>query len=378
MARARARRHPENRSDMGLTILNVAYSLAPVAASTAGGAEQVVKWLDNALVDAGHHSIVLAAERSKVSGELWTIPATGDRIIDPQVASEIQAAQRRAIGEIVRAREIDLIHMHGIDFCHCLPPAGIPVLATLHLPVKCYSEEIFHLNRPKTYLNCVSRHQWQFLPPGLSVRAFIDNGVPVQSDPMPHKKRGVAAALGRICPEKGFHLALRAAKKAGMPLILAGKLFRYPAHEAYFQKQILPLLDQERRFIGPVGTVAKHWLLSSAQCLLVPSLSSETSSLVSMEALACGTPVVAFRTGALPDILDHGRTGFLVNSESEMAEALPATGELDPEVCRAVARERFSLKRMTKAYLALYSELIGDSDQQARHMKRSVRNSSEA
>jgi glycosyltransferase involved in cell wall biosynthesis len=363
---------------MNLTILNVAYSLAPVAASTAGGAEQVVKWLDSALVDAGHHSIVLAAEGSKVSGELWTIPATGERIIDAQVASEIQAAQTHTIGEILRARQIDLIHMHGIDFCHCLPPAGIPVLATLHLPVECYSEEIFHLNRPETYLNCVSRDQWQSLPRSLSVRAFIDNGVPIQSAPPPHKKRGFAAALGRICPEKGFHLALSAAKKAGMPLVLAGKLFRYPAHEVYFQKQILPLLDRQRRFIGPVNTVAKQWLLSSAQCLLVPSLVSETSSLVSMEALACGTPVVAFRAGALPDIVDHGRTGFLVTSESEMAEAIPATRELDPEVCRAVARERFSLERMTQAYLGLYSDLIGDSDHHVTRMERSVGNSSEA
>ena len=363
---------------MKLKILNVAYSLAPVAASTAGGAEQVVKCLDDALVEAGHCSIVLAAEGSKVSGELWTIPATGERIIDPQVASEIKAAQTRAIGEILKARHIDLIHMHGIDFCHCLPPPGIPVLATLHLPIECYGEEIFRLNRPETYLNCVSRNQWQSLPSNLSVRTFIDNGVPIQSEPTSHKKRGFAAALGRICPEKGFHLALRAAKKAGVPLFLAGKPFRYPAHEAYFQKEILPLLDQQRRFIGSVGTVAKHWLLSAAQCLLVPSLVSETSSLVSMEALACGTPVVAFRAGALPDIIDHGRTGFLVNSESEMAEAIPATCELDPEVCRAVVRERFSLKRMTQAYLALYKELIGESDHQVRCMERSSRHSSEA
>ena len=163
---------------MTLTILNVAYSLAPVAASTAGGAEQVVKWIDSALVGRGHRSIVLAAEGSKVSGELWTIPATGERVIDPQVASEIQAAQTHAIGEILRARQLDLIHMHGIDFCHCLPPTGIPVLATLHLPIECYSKKIFHLNRPETYLNCVSRHQWQSLPRSLSVRGFIDNGVP--------------------------------------------------------------------------------------------------------------------------------------------------------------------------------------------------------
>lgn len=378
MARARARGHKESGSNMSLSILNVAYYLAPVAPSTAGGAEQVVNWLDGALVDAGHRSIVLAAEGSKVRGELWTIPATGERTIDRQVASEIQGGQRHAIGEILRARQIDLVHMHGIDFCHCLPPAGIPVLATLHLPVECYPEEIFHLNRPRTYLNCVSQNQWQSLPPALSVHTYIDNGVPIQRMPTPHKKRRFAAALGRICPEKGFHLALTAAKKAGMPLFLAGQLFRYPAHEAYFQKEILPRLDKQRRFIGPVGSVAKNWLLSSAQCLLVPSLVSETSSLVSMEALACGTPVVAFRAGALPGIIDHGRTGFLVNNENEMAEAIAAAAELDPEACRAVARERFSIERTTQAYLALYRDLIMNNDSQVEGPEPKVGSSSAA
>jgi glycosyltransferase involved in cell wall biosynthesis len=363
---------------MSLSVLNVAYSLAPVAPSTAGGAEHVVKWLDGALVDAGHRSIVLAAEGSKISGELWTIPATGTRTVDRRIANEIQAAQRHAIGEILRARRIDIVHMHGIDFCYCLPPAGIPVLATLHLPIESYPEEAFHLNRPQTYLNCVSHNQWQSLPPGVSVHTFIDNGVPIQSAPTPHKKRRFAVALGRICPEKGFHLALSAAKKAGMPLFLAGQLFRFPAHEAYFEKEILPRLDKERRFIGPVGSVAKHWLLSSAQCLLVPSLISETSSLVSMEALACGTPVVAFRVGALPGIIDDGRTGFLVNNETEMAEAIAATSELDPEVCRAVARERFSIERMTQAYLALYRDLIADSDRQVGDPEQSLGSSSAA
>jgi hypothetical protein len=97
-----------------VNVLNVAYSLAPVAPSTAGGAEQVVQWLDAALVEAGHRSIVLAAAGSKVSGELWTIPSTGERVIDRQVASEIQAAQRHAIGVILRARQIDIIHMHAM------------------------------------------------------------------------------------------------------------------------------------------------------------------------------------------------------------------------------------------------------------------------
>ena len=101
-------------------------------------------------------------------------------------------------------------------------------------------------------------------------------------------------ALGRICPEKGYHIALDAAARAGVPMVLAGEVFRYPAHEQYFRDEIAPRLDASRRFIGPVGLHRKRRLLSEARCLLAPSLAPETSSLVAMEALACGTPVIAF------------------------------------------------------------------------------------
>jgi glycosyltransferase involved in cell wall biosynthesis len=164
-------------------------------------------------------------------------------------------------------------------------------------------------------------------------------------------------ALGRICPEKGFHLALDAAIEAGTPLLLAGEIFRYQAHERYFWEEIQPRLNgSTRRFLGPVGVARKRRLLAGARCLLVPSLVPETSSLVSMEALACGTPVVAFPSGALAEIVDHGRTGFLVKDFREMAEAIRAVGTIDPEECRRAARERFSSKRMLERYLEMYRQ----------------------
>ena len=112
------------------------------------------------------------------------------------------------------------------------------------------------------------------------------------------------------------------------------------------------------RFIGPAGFARKRRLLSAARCLVVPSLAQETSSLVAMEALACGTPVVAFPSGALPEIIEHGRTGFLVHDEREMAKAIQAAGELDRALCRETARRRFTLDRMTRRYFALYEEMI--------------------
>jgi glycosyltransferase involved in cell wall biosynthesis len=167
--------------------------------------------------------------------------------------------------------------------------------------------------------------------------------------------------LGRICPEKGFHIALDAAVRARIPALLAGDVFRYEAHERYFRDEIVPRLDGLRRFIGPVGLARKRRLLAAARCLLVPSLAPETSSLVAMEALACGTPVIAFPSGALPDIVEHEKTGFLVHDAREMAHAIEAAGRLDPEVCRRTARARFALDTMTRRYVALYKQLVAQA-----------------
>ena len=180
-----------------------------------------------------------------------------------------------------------------------------------------------------------------------------------------YARRDYAAALGRICPEKGFHLALDAARTAGVSLLLAGAVFRYAAHEAYFAREIAPRLDHRRRFLGPLGFVAKRRLLGAARCLLVPSLVAETGSLVAMEALACGTPVIAFPNGALADVVEHGVTGFLVRDEHEMAEAIGQAGSLDREACRAAARERFSAARMVGQYLDLYRRLASSRRQVA-------------
>ena len=120
----------------------------------------------------------------------------------------------------------------------------------------------------------------------------------------------------------------------------------------------MPRLDARRRYLGPVGFLKKRQLLSRARCLLIPSLVAETSSLVAMEAAACGAPVIAFPIGALPEVVEHGRTGLLVPDNTAMAAALGTIGQvIEPGTCRAVARERFTLERMTAAYLARYEDL---------------------
>jgi glycosyltransferase involved in cell wall biosynthesis len=166
--------------------------------------------------------------------------------------------------------------------------------------------------------------------------------------------------MGRICPEKNQHAALEAGTRAGLPVYLAGQVFPYREHREYFESCIHPLLLEptaEHRFLGPLTAQCKQELLARARCLLHPTLAPETSSLVAMEALASGTPVIAYRSGALPQIVDHGRTGFVVESVDAMAAAIAEVVHISPTECRAAAEQRFSRERMVAGYFDLYRKL---------------------
>jgi len=248
------------------------------------------------------------------------------------------------------------VHCHGIDFGAYLPPPGPPVLATLHLPLGWYGPRALRPTRPRTYLQPVSADQAARAPADVALIDPVPNGVDCDLY-RPAPKGGDLLVLGRMAPEKGFADAIDAARMAGAALVAAGRLFPYPEHRRYFEAQVLPRLDGRRRWIGPVEGVAKRRLLARARALLIPSVAPETSSLVAMEALASGTPVIAYRSGALPTIVEHGVTGFVVEDVAGMADAIGRIGEIDPAACRAAACDRFPLTRTARAYLDLYARL---------------------
>jgi glycosyltransferase involved in cell wall biosynthesis len=307
----------------------------------------------------GHRSVVIACDGSRAEGTLLkTALPLGP--LDDAVRAAAQERYRETIRFAMRRWDFDLVHMHSLDFHTYLPPEGPPVLVTLHLPPDWYPAHAFRPSRPDTWLHCVSASQSRNCPPSAALLPHIDNGVPLDAFQTRVSKRNFALALGRICPEKGFHLALDAAANAGIPLLVAGQVFPYREHQQYFDTEIAPRCagaGGAGRFIGPVGLVRKRRLLAAARCLLIPSLVPETSSLVAMEALASGTPVIAFPSGALPEIIEHGRTGFLVDGPREMARAIRQVDKIQPAACRAAARDRFSADRMIGQYLSLYERL---------------------
>ncbi len=342
---------------MGYTVLSIAYPLTHVGPDAVGGSEQILTLLDRALTQAGHRSIVIAAEGSVAHGTLVPSPAANGHL-DDGCRRRGQHTHRRLIAETLARFSVDLVHMHSLDFHSYIPEPPVPVLATLHLPPDWYPESIFALDRSNFYLNCVSSSQQRSCPPCRHLLPYIPNGVDVGCFEKKSSKQDYALALGRICPEKGFHFALEAATMAGCDLVLAGQVFPYPSHKEYFSKKIAPLIDDHRRFVGPVGPARKRQLLAEARCLLIPSTVAETSSLVAMEAFAAGTPVVAFGAGALPEIVEHGRNGFLVSDTEEMAAAIGNARNLDPEACRSTARSRFSADRMVARYFDTYEQII--------------------
>lgn len=339
-----------------LTVLSVAYPMAHVGPDGVGGAEQILFQLDAAIVAAGHRSIVVAAEGARVSGTLVPIPRERGTL-DAAAVGRAHASVTSAVAGVLARERVDLVHMHGIDYDRYLPTHGPPVVVTLHLPPTWYAREALSPLRADVHFCCVSRAQHAALPPWAKSAEVLDNGVETSAFRPRKTKAGFCLMLARMCPEKGIHDALDAANEAEVPLVIGGDVSSWPTHQRYFDAVVEPRLRPPHRWLGPLGLARKRRLLAAARAVLVPSSAPETSSLVAMEALASGTPVIAYASGALPEIVEHGETGFVVHDVRSMAAAIARAHEIDPAACRHAAVTRFSSDAMVARYLALYERL---------------------
>lgn len=350
---------------MPLTVLSVGFPFAAVGPHAVGGAEEILTDLDEALTAAGHRSVVVACEGSRTAGELVSFPVPREETVTEAVRRDVQRRCQAAIDRALEAHSVDLVHLHGMDFDAYRVPEEIPVLVTLHLPLAWYGQEALARWRGRAVFACVSESQRRTWPPGAAVPGevvVVENGVAIPERWNQGEREPFAVVLGRICPEKNQHEALDAGTMAGVAVWIGGHTFPYREHQEYFSDKIAPRLQSngagpQHRFLDSVPPHDKRELLSRARCLLHPTRAPETSSLVAMEAMAAGTPVIAYRSGALEDIVEHGVTGFLVDNVREMAEAIGKVGQISPSACRSSAERRFSRERMVGAYLNLYGQM---------------------
>jgi len=340
-----------------LKILYIAYPLLAISDEVAGGAEQLLITLAQEMSSAGHDVSVAAAEGSIVPGKLL---ATGAATSKNDDYERRNAEHESAILRHLAHTEYDLVHDMSGSFWQQTPSLPNRLLATLHLPPEFYPHGSFPRPPEEVLFNGVSHSQAQRFAeqagmPGLKV---LTNGIRIEAFPYTDVKRGFLLWLGRICEEKAPHLACDIAEELGMPLVLAGEVYPFSYHQQYFERELRPrLASKSVTFVRGLSRAQKVELLSSARALLITSLAQETSSLVAMEAMACGTPVIAFRKGALPEVVRDSVTGFIADNEEGMLESVAHIGSILPLACREHVARHYSSRRMAREYLNLYAQV---------------------
>ena len=341
--------------------------LAPLAESvppkTYGGTERIVAWLVDELVDLGHDVTLFASGDSATKGRLHTVWPRALRLgrkgVDPTSALSLSL---EAIGR--RAAEFDVIHSH-LDWLPLplLGRLGVPFLTTMHgrldLP------GLDNVVQQFSHAGFVSISNHQRLPlPDANWVGTIQHGLPEDLLRPSYEPGSYLAFLGRLTAEKGPEDAIRIARAAGKPLRIAAKIPR--AETAYFKKQLAPHIDGERvSLIGEVDDAKKQPFLANAAALLFPIDWPEPFGLVMIEAMACGTPVIAYRSGSVPEVIEDGVTGFIVDGEEDAVRAVRELPRLDRRVIRARFEQRFTADRMAREYTARYRELVGQAKPEA-------------
>lgn len=340
-----------------MRVFFVAYPLSTVSDSSCGGAEQILYTLDNELSRRSCETMVAACRGSRVAGQLVE---TGDpALCFGQLAAREAKHNKIILDFLRRAPQPDVIHDQGGRFWTNALAVDCIILATLHLPRSFYPFRWFSHVPKNVFFNCVSESQAIGFHDVDKVVAVIRNGIQTARFPYRTKKDSYLVWLGRICEGKAPHLAMDAAESANLPLVVMGPSYLFPDDQEYFDRELLPRFSRNSkfRFVGSPSFTAKADILSRARALLMTSVLEETSSLVCLEAMACGTPVVALDNGALSEIVINGVTGLLTTSPGQIAAALASLSGLSSEACRHHVETNYDVRRMADNYQALYCRL---------------------
>jgi glycosyltransferase involved in cell wall biosynthesis len=333
--------------------------IAPLAESVPpklyGGTERVVAWLVDELIKMGHEVTLFASGDSVTNAELNAVCPRALRLGRPR--TDPMAIQAALIEDVAcRAHDFDLIHAH-IDWLHLplLSRLGVPFLTTCHgrLDLPLFPDVIRRF--PRAPFVSISENQRIPLPEANWI-GTIYHGLPQGLFRVSFESGSYLAFLGRLTAEKGPESAIRISRAVGLPLQIAAKVPR--GETAFFRERVEPQVDGKQvRLVGEVNDHAKQGFLAGAAALLFPIDWPEPFGLVMIEAMACGTPVIAFRSGSVPEVVDHGVTGFVVSDEEEAIQAIKSIGELDRRRIRAQFEKRFTARRMAEEYLNQYAAL---------------------
>lgn len=334
---------------MALKIGLVAPPWLPVPPHGYGGIETAVDALARGAVAAGHDV---------------TLFSTGDSDCPVPQAWVYERAETRRMGDVAvelthvlaaydALADVDVVHDHTLSGAFVAPPAP-PVIVTAHGPADGILGPVYRAIGRRATLVAISHRQAEAI--GAGVDAVIHHGVDLSRHPAGPGDGGYFLFLGRMAPDKGVHTAARVARLAGMPLVIAARI-QGEDEEAYFEEAVRPLLGPGVEYVGEARGEHKMELLGRATALLNPIDWPEPFGLVMVEALACGTPVIVTPNGAATEIVRHGETGFVCDSDDELVAALGKVASLDRGACRDAAERDFSAERMVEHHLALYERV---------------------
>jgi glycosyltransferase involved in cell wall biosynthesis len=317
-----------------------------------GGTEQVLDSLARGLRDLGHDVVLAATGDStcpveRVSVRPFPTATIGEQV--PELQHVLFAYEQLA--------DCDVVHDHTLTGpLLSVGRSSPPVVTTCHGDLCGELADWYRELAPYAPVIAISRSQTSAAP-DLPL-AVVHHGVVPEDFAVGAGDAGHLLFLGRMSPDKGAHRAARVARAAGMPLLIAAKM-REPSEVGYFERCVRPLLGHGVDFVGEVAGIDKLELLAGAAALLMPIRWPEPFGMVMVEALACGTPVLAFAEGAAPEVVEHGRTGFLCRDETEMVQAVGRVPELSRLDCRRSVERRFSAARMARDHVAVYGSLLG-------------------